>query len=449
MAKYGVNFTEGSVLKNHLRFAFPLMLTSVLQLFYNAADQVVVGHFEGSHALAAIGATSSLNLLLINLFMGLSVGASIVISRKYGSGDMYGLNRTAHSAVGVSFVMGIISAIAGQIFCRPLLVFFGTPNEVIELSVLYMRILFVGAPFVMVYNFGAAILRSVGDTKRPLYILSATGVVNVVLNLILVIVFDMGVAGVAVATITANFISAAVVLYILCNSDAPYRINIKKIRILKGDLVDFLKIGLPAGVQNIMFNLSNAVIQSSINSFGPNYMAAATASGSLEGFLYVSANSFSQATLTSVGQNYGAKNKKRIYKTLWVGILCSSFATIILSSIFMLLSRQLLGLYIADNPDAIEIAYSKMFITTLPYFLIGIMEQFGNLLNGMGKAVNSAVNALLGTCVLRVLWVALFNPMPSFNFLNLVYPVSWIATIILNVTVFLIIRKKAFKQMQL
>lgn len=449
MAKYGIDMREGSIFKNHLRFALPLMATSVLQLFYNAADQVVVGRWTGSDALAAIGATGALNLLVINLFMGLSIGAGIVISRKYGSGDMYGLNKTAHSAVGVSIIMGIAAMIVGLIFCRPLLTFMGTPEKVIGLSVLYMRILFAGAPFVMVYNFGASILRSVGDTKRPLYILSATGIVNVVLNLILVIVFHLGVAGVAIATITANFLSAAAVLYTLCKSDAPYRISFKSIKIFKDDVMDFIKIGLPAGVQGVMFNVSNAVLQSAINGLGTVVMAANTAAGGLEGFLYVSANSFYQATLTSVGQNYGAKNKKRIYKTLGVGICCAVVSTVILSTLFMIFSRQLLGIYIADNPRAIEIGISKMIITTIPYFLIGIMEQFGALLNGLGKAVYSAVNAFVGTCILRVLWVLfVFPSMPTYNFLNLIYPISWIITIIFHGTVFLIIRKKAMKQME-
>jgi len=449
MAKYGVDMREGSVLKNHLRFALPLMATSVLQLFYNAADQVVVGQFTGSHALAAIGATGSLNLLIINLFMGLAVGAGIVISRKYGAGDIYGLNKTAHSAIGISFIMGFVAMIVGLIFCRPLLIVLGTPETVIDLSVLYMRILFVGAPFVMVYNFGASILRAVGDTKRPLYILSATGIVNVVLYLILVIFFHMGVAGVAIATITANCLSASAVLYTLCKSDAPYRINFKNIRIFKDDVLDFVKIGLPAGVQSVMFNISNAAVQSAVNGLGTVVMAANTAVGSIDGFVYVSTNAFYQSTLTSVGQNYGAKNKKRIYKTLWVGICCSALTGLILSILFVAFGEQLLGIYIADNPEAIKVGVSRMVITTLPYFLIAIMEQFGALLNGLGKAMYSAVNAFVGTCLLRVAWIMFVFPLyRTFNSINIVYPVSWIATIILHVVVFLFIKKKAMAQMR-
>ncbi len=448
MARYGVNMTEGSVIKNHLRFALPLMATSILQLFYNAADQIVVGRFTGSHALAAIGATSSLNLLIINLFMGLSVGAGIVISRKYGARDMLGLNKTSHSAVGISFIMGIVSMILGIVFCRPLLLILGTPDSVIELSVLYMRILFAGAPFVMVYNFGASILRSVGDTKRPLYILSATGVVNVILNLILVIVFHMGVAGVAIATITANFLSASAILYVLCNSDAPYQIHLKKLKICKEDAVDFIKIGLPAGLQSVMYNFSNAVLQSSVNSFGTVYMASNTATGSLEAFLYVSTNAFYQSTMTSVGQNYGAKNEKRIYKTLWTGILCTSITAAVVSAFLLIFSRQLLGVYITDSYEAIEIGVIKMYITTTPYFLLGIMEQFGGLLNGLGKASVSALNAFFGTCIFRLFWALAVLPVFwNFYLLNAVYPLSWLLTIFIHIVTFLIIRKKAFSCM--
>lgn len=445
MAKYGVNFTEGSVVKNHLRFALPLMATSSLQLMYNMADQVVVGRWTGSNALAAIGATASLYGLMINFFMGLSVGAGIIIARKYGAKDMLGLNKTAHSAVGMSFVVGIMAMILGLVFCKPLLKLTGIPESVIELSTLYMKILLVGAPFMMVYNFGAAILRSVGDTKRPLYILSATGIVNVALNLLLVIVFHMGVAGVAIATITANFLSAAAVLYMLVNSDAPYQINPKNIKIRKNDCLDFIKIGLPAGIQSVMYNFSNVILQGSINTFGTTVMAATASAGGIESFIYVALNSFTQSTLTSVGQNYGAGNKKRMYKTLWMGIVLTTITGIFISSMILLFSKQLLGLYIADNPEAIKIGVIKMFITTTPYFLLGIMEQFGSFLNGVGKVMQSALNSFLGTCVFRIIWVVAVLPFfPNYYLLNAVYPASWIITLILHCIMLLILRKKIF-----
>ena len=448
MAKYGVNFTEGSVVKNHLRFALPLMATSILQLFYNAADQIVVGRWTGSQALAAIGATSQLYLLIINLFIGLSVGAGIVVSRKYGAKDMFGLNRTCHSAVGVSLILGIVAMVMGLVFCRPLLLLLGTPENVIELSVVYMRILFIGAPFVLVYNFGASILRSVGDTKRPLYILSVTGIVNVGLNLLLVIVFHMGVAGVAIATITANFLSSAAILYMLCNSDAPYRIRLENVKIYKDDLINFIKIGLPAGLQSIMYNVSNAVLQSSVNAFGMIYIACNTAVGGLESFLYFATNAFYQSTLTSVGQNYGAKNEKRIYKSLWSGILCTSVTGIILSAVLIIFSRQLIGIYIVDSPEAIEIGVVKMFITTIPYFLLGIMEQFGAVLNGIGRVGITAINGFFGTCVFRVLWAVFVLPAYwNFYWLNAVYPISWVLTLGIHIVTFMVVRKKSMGKM--
>ena len=457
MARYGVNFTEGSVVKNHLRFALPLMATSVLQLFYNAADQVVVGRFssDGAFALAAIGATSSLNLLLINLFLGLSVGAGIIISRRFGEGNMWELNKTAHSAIGISVILGIMSMLLSEIFCRDFLIAMGTPAEVLDLSVKYMRVLFIGVPFSMVYNFGASILRSVGDTKRPLYILSATGMVNVVFNLLFVLVFNMGVEGVAIATVIANILSAILVMYIMIHSDAPYRITVKNIRLRKTDVVDFIKIGLPAGVQSIMFNISNIVLQSTINTFGPSVMAINTASASIESFIYVALNAFAQSTLTAIGQNYGAGNKKRMYQTLWSGILLSTIVGIFICTLITIFSTQLLGIYIASDSETIKIGVYKMLITTTPYFLLGIMEQIGSFINGVGKAMHTAVNSFIGTCVLRVVWAfAVFPLMPQngiqgYYVLNLVYPLSWIATIVLHVVTVLIIRKKVFEKLDL
>ncbi|MBR5518202.1 MAG: MATE family efflux transporter [Clostridia bacterium] len=458
MARYGVNFTEGSVVKNHLRFALPLMATSVLQLFYNAADQVVVGRFssDGALALAAIGATSSLNLLLINLFLGLSVGASIIISRRFGEGNMWELNKTAHSAIGISVILGIMSMLLSEIFCRDFLIAMGTPSEVLDLSVKYMRVLFIGVPFSMLYNFGAAILRSVGDTKRPLYILSATGIVNVVLNLLFVLVFKMGVEGVAIATVVANILSAVLVMYILTHSDAPYKITVKNIRLRKIDVVDFIKIGLPAGLQSIMYNLSNIVLQSSINSFGPNVMAVTTAAGSIESFIYVALNAFTQSTLTSIGQNYGAGNKKRMYQTLWSGILLSTVVGISISALIIIFSSQLLGIYIANDPETIKIGIYKLFITTSPYFLLGIMEQVGSFINGVGKVMYAAINSFVGTCVFRLVWALGILPLmiPDGNLqgyyvLNLVYPISWVITLCMHIIVAIVIRKKAFEKMNL
>ena len=457
MAKYGVNFTEGSVVKNHLRFALPLMATSVLQLFYNAADQVVVGRFsaDGALALAAIGATASLTGLLVNLFLGLSVGAGIIISRRFGEGNMWELNQTSHSAIGVSVILGIMSMLLCEFFCRDFLIAMGTPSEVLDLAVKYMRVLFIGVPFSMMYNFGAAILRSVGDTKRPLYILSATGIVNVVLNLLFVLVFKMGVEGVAIATVVANILSVVLVMYILIHSDAPYRITVKNIRLRKIDVVDFIKIGLPAGLQSIMYNLSNIVLQSSINAFGANVMAVTTAAGSIESFIYVALNAFTQSTLTSIGQNYGAGNKKRMYQTLWSGILLTTVVGIAISALIIIFSSQLLGIYIANDPETIKIGIYKMLITTTPYFLLGIMEQVGSFINGIGKVMYAAINSFVGTCVFRLIWALGIVPLISVNgiqgyyVLNLVYPISWVITLCMHIIVAIVIRKKAFEKMNL
>jgi len=310
--RYEIDMTKGSILKNMLRFALPLMLTNIMQLLYNAADQIVVGRWAGPHCLAAVGATSSFTVLLTNLFIGLSIGANVAVSKRYGARDLDSLKMATHTTVLLSFFGGIAACILGQLLCRPVLELMGTPEDVINLSVLYMRVIFIGVPAQIIYNFGAAILRSVGDTKRPLYILSVTGIVNVVLNLFLVIGFGMDVAGVAIATATAHYLSAAAIMYSLTTSDTVYRVNLKKLKIHKKEIRDIVSVGIPAAIQSSVFSLSNMVVQSSLNSFGTAAMAGRTAAQSVESFVHTSMDSFHQATVTAVGQNYGGKQEKRI-----------------------------------------------------------------------------------------------------------------------------------------
>ena len=443
MPKYEIDMSKGSIFKNLIRFAVPLMLTNLLQIFYNAADTVIAGRWEGSHALAAIGSTSSLNNLLINLFLGLSIGASVVVSRKYGAGDMKGLRKTVHTTVLLGVIMGIVSMIVGIVLCKPLLGIMGTPDNVIKLSAIYMRIIFLGMPAAMVYNFGAAVLRSVGDTKRPLYILSLTGFLNVLLNLLFVIVFHMGVVGVAVATIIANYISAAAVLYVLKFSDSPYRLSFSELKLDREDSVEITKIGLPAGLQSCMFSLSNMVIQSAVNSLGAAAIAGNAAAYSIEYFGYVVVTSIYQATLTSVGQNYGAKQEKRIYKTLWISLACAVVTGLMFGIGATFFARPLLGLYITDSPEAIEFGVQRMIVGVLPYFICSIMEQFAGLLRGVGKSLIPAINTVIGTCLFRFFWVfAVFPLNRSVLWLYTCYPISWTLCTVMHLVTFLIIRKK-------
>lgn len=445
---YEIDMSQGSIFKNLFNFAIPLMLTSILQLLYNAADIVVVGRWTGSTALAAIGATSSLYALLVNVFLGLSVGVGVIVSKIYGAKDTYGLNKTSHTAVLLGIIIGFITMLAGVFFCRPLLSLMDTPADVIDLSVLYMRIIFLGMPASMLYNFGAAVLRSVGDTKRPLYILAITGAIKVMLNLFFVVAFHMGVVGVAVATVIVNFLSAGAIMYSLMFSDAPYRISLRNLKVDKEETVSIIRIGLPAGLQAGLFSLSNMVIQSAINSLGTAAIAGNSAAYNIECFIYAAMTAFHQGTLTSVSQNYGAKNEKRIYKTVYVAILCSVVSAVLLGVLSVIFARPLLGIYITDSPEAIAFGVQRMIIVHLPYFLVAVMEQLAGLLRGVGSSALPAVNVFLSTCVLRVLWVFFVFPLnPSFYSLYACYIPSWTLSIILHFAGFMTIRKKTMSIM--
>ncbi len=448
MPKYEIDMSKGSIFKNIIRFAVPLMLTNLLQIFYNAADTVIAGRCEGSTALAAIGATSSLHNVTVNLFLGLSIGASVVVSRRFGAGDRQGLRNTVHTTVLLGVIMGIACMIVGLLFCEPLLGVMGTPQSVIKTSALYMRIIFLGVPGAMVYNFGAAILRSVGDSKRPLYILSATGLVNVLLNLLFVMCFGWGVAGVAVATIIANYLSAVAVIYVLRFSDSDYRLKLRNLRLNKEDTVEIIKIGLPAGLQACMFSLSNVVIQGAVNVLGADAIAGNSAAYSIEYFGYVMVTSLYQATLTSVGQNYGAKQEKRIYKTLWIALACAFIVGLLFGVGVMIFARPLLGIYINDSNVAIEYGVQRIIVGVFPYFICSIMEQFAGLLRGVGKSLIPAINTLVGTCLLRVVWVCWVYPLnKSILWLYTCYPISWTLCTIFHIVTFLIIRKKTMAKM--
>lgn len=448
MAKYEIHMSKGSIFKNLIRFAVPLMLTNLLQIFYNAADTVIAGRWEGSHALAAIGSTSYLNNLLINLFLGLSIGAGVVVSRKYGAGDMQGLRKTVHTTVTLGGLMGLVCMCVGLVLCEPLLGVMGTPVGVIELSALYMRIIFLGMPASMIYNFGAAVLRSVGDTKRPLFILSATGLVNVILNFVFVVVFRMGVVGVAVATVIVNYICAAAIIYILKYSDAPYRIKFSELKLYKDDTAEIIKIGLPAGLQSCMFSLSNIVIQSAVNSLGAAAIAGNAAAYSIEYFGYVIVTSLYQATLTSVGQNYGAREEKRIYKTMGISLICAVVAGLSFGIGVTIFARPLLGLYITDSPKAIEFGVQRMLVGVLPYFLCAVMEQFAGLLRGVGKSLIPAINTVIGTCLFRLFWAFFVFPLnKSVLWLYTCYPISWTLCALMHLITFIIIRKNIMARM--
>ena len=448
-SKYELDMSQGSIFKNIVRFALPLMLANVLQLLYNAADLIVVSNFAGDDALASVGSTGALTNLLINVFIGMSLGASVVVSRRFGAQDNEGVYKSVHTAMLVGMVAGIIALCIGQIFSKPLLLLMGTPEgPVLNGAELYMRIIFIGTPASLVYNFGAAIMRAVGDTKRPLYILAISGIINVILNLILVIGFGMGVEGVAIATAVSNYISMFMVLYALIGANAVYKLNLKELKIYKEEFKEMMRIGIPAGLQGSVFSLSNTVIQSGVNSFGRTAMAGSAAGANIEGFVYTAMNSFYQATLTSVSQNYGAKQEKRIYKSMLVALGCVVAVGLTLGGLSVIFSKQLLGIYIKDSADALEFGMQRMLITGLPYFMCGIMEVLTGTLRGMGYSTVTAVNSLIGACGFRMVWVFIILPLNRVpQMLFLCWPLSWIVVILMHTITILIVRKRAIRKM--
>lgn len=448
--KYEIDMSQGSITKNVIRFAIPLMLANVLQVLYNAADVVVVGRFAGTDALASVGATGSLFSLLVNLFAGTALGASVLVSRKYGARDSQGVKRASNTSVFVGLIAGLLAMVVGQVFSRPLLVHMDTPaGTILDGAALYLKIIFLGVPATMVYNFGASVMRGVGDTKRPFYILMATGIVNVVLNLIFVIVFHMGVAGVAIATIVANYLSAAAVIYYLMNSDGDYRIDIKKFKLYKEEVVEILKIGLPAGLQSMVFGLSNTVIQSGVNSFGDAAIAGNAAAGNIDGFIYQAMNAFYQATITCVSQNYGAKRKDRLKKSVYVPMLCAAIVGGVLGLLVVALARPLLGIYITDSTVAVDFGQIRIIVSTLPYFLVGIMEVLCGAIRGLGHSNITFFNSIIGACGLRIAWITFVLPLhKTAEVLYLCWPISWVVVIIFHTVTLLFIWKKSIRKME-
>lgn len=425
-----------------LLFYFPLMLSGILQLLFNAADIAVAGRFAGNEALAAVGSTSSLTNLLVNLFIGLSVGANVLVARFYGAGKTDELKSMVQTAVATSVIGGVILVFLGFFVSKPALTLMGTPTDVIAHSVLYMRIYFAGMPFMMAYNFGAAVLRAVGDTRRPLYYLLIAGVVNVLLNLLFVIAFQMGVAGVAVATVISQAISAFLVLRCLIKTDSVYRLELKGIRIAADKLVKMIQIGVPAGLQGALFSISNVLIQSSVNSFGKIAMAGNTAGSNLEGFVYTAMNAFHQAAISFCGQNYGAMKYKRVAKSLFI---CLGFVTVVglaMGSGTYLFAGTLLKLY---SPDAEVIGYGilRMSYICIPYCLCGMMDVMVGGLRGMGYSIMPMIVSLTGACLFRVVWIyTVFQQHRTLPCLYISYPISWGLTFLVHLACFAVVYRR-------
>ena len=438
--------TNGPLLGKIVRFAIPLAISGILQLLFNAADIIVVGQFVGPQALAAVGSTSALIQLIVNLFIGLSIGVNVLVARYYGAGQSKDLHETVHTAVLVSLICGVILIFVGIALSRPLLELMGTPEDVVDQAVLYMRIYFAGMPVMMLYNFGSAILRAVGDTQRPLYFLFIAGIINVILNLFFVIVFHMGVEGVAIPTVISQCVSAVLVLLCLMKSEGVYRVELKKLTIHRDKLWQMTKIGIPAGIQSATFSISNVLIQSSINSFGSIAMAGSTAGGNIVGFVWTAMDAFTQSTLSFTGQNYGAKKFHRITKVVWYNLILVTGVGIVLGVGAYLLGRPLLSIYSSD-PEVIAYGLERMLLVCVPYFTCGIMNIFVGAMRGLGSSLTPMVVSIFGVCVLRVVWIYTIFPLDrTFTMLFLSYPVTWVVTTLIESVCFLVIRKHAIQR---
>lgn len=444
-----IDMVNGPVFKSVVAFVIPLILGNFLQLLYNAADIIVVSRFAGSTAMASVGATGSLCSLIISLFIGLTAGASVVVSRCYGAHDEKGIHRAVHTSIALGVVAGFAAMAVGILLSEYFLRLMGTPEgEVLNGSILYMKIYFAGMPAALVYNFGASIMRAIGDTRRPLYILAFSGIVNVVLNLVFVICFHMSVAGVAIATSVSNYISAIAVIVILVRSEGAHKLILKKLRFYKNELVTIVKIGLPAGVQSSLFAVANTLIQASVNSFGTAAIAGAAASGNIEGFVYTAMNAFYQAAITGVSQNYGAKNEKGLRKTVKVCAASVAVVGFSLGLATVIFARPLLGIYIVDSQEAIEFGVIRMLFVALPYFLCGIMEVQAGQLRGLGYSVTAMVNSLIGACGFRILWIMFVLPLNHTpEVLFLCWPISWIIVITMHFVCYKVVKKKALARM--
>ena len=440
--KYEIDMCNGSIMDKLISFSLPLMLSGILQLMFNAVDIVVVGRFSGSQSLAAVGSTTALINIFTNLFIGISLGANVLAARFYASGKEKEMSETVHTAITLALISGIIMAVVGLVLAKGALRLMGTPADVIELSTLYMRIYFCGMPFFMLYNYGAAILRAVGDTKRPLVFLIISGVANAGLNMILVIIFHMGVAGVGIGTVISQFISCILVLRCLYKSEGCYQLRFSKLRIQKVYLRQIFQVGIPAGIQSTVINFSNALLQSSVNSFGSTAMAGYTAANNILGFLYASVNAVTQACMSFTSQNYGVGKYKRMDRVLINCLILSVVISGVLGCGSYAFGTEILKVY-TEDPKVIQCGLEILSMTTVTYFLCGIMDLFPGALRGMGRSGVPMILSIIGTVGTRIVWIFILFPQHrSLKFLFISYPASWLFTIVMQVICFYFVRKQ-------
>ena len=446
--KYEIDMCNGTIMDKLISFALPLMVSGILQLMFNAVDIIVVGRFSGSQALAAVGSTTALINVFTNLFIGVSLGANVLAARFYAAGKDKEMSETVHTAITLALVSGVVMAVVGLVFSRWALEIMGTPADVIDQSTLYMRIYFLGMPFFMVYNYGAAILRAVGDTKRPLMFLIVAGVINAVLNMFLVIAFHMGVAGVAIATVISQMISCLLVLRCLYKTDSSYQLRFSRLCMKKFYLVQIFQVGIPAGIQSTVINISNALLQSSVNSFGSTAMAGYTAANNVLGFLYASVNAVTQACMSFTSQNYGVGKYKRMDRVLLDCGILSFVIAFVLGCGSYIFGGEILKIY-TEDPEVIRCGVEILSITTVPYFLCGIMDLFPGALRGMGHSGVPMILSIIGTVGTRIVWIFwIFPQNRSLYTLFISYPASWAITIVMPVICFIFVRRTVHGQLK-
>ncbi len=439
------DMTNGPLFFKMLWFAVPLMLSGMLQLLFSAMDMVVIGQYVGGDSVASIGTTYSMTNLLVNLFVGLSVGTSVSVAQSLGAKNAEETQRIVHTSVTVSVLGGIVLGIIGFYAAEPLLDLMSTPEDLLAQAALYMKIYFLGMPVTALYNFASAVLRSAGDTRRPLYFLTIAGVLNVGLNLFFVLVCHMRVEGVALATILSQAVSAGLVVWWLCRLKTEIHLDLKKLKIHKRSLAKIIKIGLPAGVQGTLFALSNVLIQSSVNSFGAVAMAGNAASASIEGFEYVALDAPQHAALTFTGQNVGARKPERIRRILWICMLLETIFGVVFGLVFWAFGKPLIGLYIPNEPDSMKYALTRLMVFAITYALCGYMNVLVGSLRGMGASLLPTFVTLTGVCGFRIVWIYTFFQLPEFHsllWLYLSYPISWVLTAAAHAVCYVFVSRK-------
>ncbi len=438
-----MDMCSGPLFGNLLRFSVPLMLSGILQLLFNSADIIVLGQFAGGNAMAAVGSTSSLNHLIVNLFLGLSSGGSVVVAQYFGMKSQTDIEESVHTSILLGLISGLVLVAVGLLLAEPMLTLMGTTSDLIDQAVLYMRIVFVGMPAMMVYDFGAGILRAVGDTRRPLLYLLAGGIVNIGLNLFFVLVFHMGVEGVAIGTVMSQCMSAFLVIRCLMSTEDSYGLKLRRLRIVKAKLLRILRIGVPTGVQGAVFSISNVLIQSAINSFDSSTIVAGnTASVNIENFVYTAMNAVYQAALTFTSQNVGAHNAKRINPIMWLSSLLSAAVGLILGVTAVVFGTQLLSIY-SPEPEIVAYGLDRLRLIGLTYFLCGLMDTVCGCIRGMGTSIAPTLISLTGACGLRIVWIfTIFASTRSLFILYLSYPVSWFVTYAANLVCFAVTSRR-------